>query len=41
VYPGDLPALVTALMAGAFTVVWFLMPFLYRQERTPPPDEES
>jgi MFS family permease len=40
VYPGDLPALVTALLAGAFAVVWFLMPFLYRRERTPVPDDD-
>jgi hypothetical protein len=39
VYPGDLPAIVTAVLVGAFGAVWFLLPFLYRQEPTPPPDD--
>lgn len=39
VYPGDLPKTVTGLLALAFAVVWFVMPFLYRPEPTPPPDE--
>jgi hypothetical protein len=37
VYPGDLPALVAALLIGAFALVWFVLPFLYRSEPTPPP----
>jgi MFS family permease len=39
VYPGDLPKIVTGLLVLAFALVWFVMPFLYRQEPTPPPDE--
>ena len=39
VYPGDLPAVVASLLIGAFAVVWFLMPLLFGQEPTPPPDE--
>jgi hypothetical protein len=38
VYPGDLPAVVAAVMVGAFAVVWFLLPFLYRKEATPSAD---
>jgi MFS family permease len=37
-YPGDLAKVVTAAMVSAFAVVWFVLPFLYRPERTPPAD---
>jgi len=36
VYPGALPAVVAAVLIGAFAAVWFVMPFFYRQESTPP-----
>jgi predicted neutral ceramidase superfamily lipid hydrolase len=37
-YSGTVPAVVAACLAGAFFVVWFVVPFAYRRERTPPPD---
>ena len=37
VYPGTLPRVVAGVLAGAFVVVWFLVPLLYRRERTPEP----
>ena len=37
VYPGTLPRVVAGGLAGAFVVVWFLVPLLYRRERTPSP----
>jgi hypothetical protein len=36
-YPGTLPRTVAAVLAGAFILVWFALPFLYRREPTPPP----
>ncbi len=35
IYPGTLPKTVAAVLAGAFAIVWFVMPFLYRREPTP------
>jgi len=37
VYPGTLPRVVAGVLAGAFVVVWFLVPLFYRRERTPEP----
>jgi Family of unknown function (DUF6328) len=37
VYPGTPPRVVAGVLAGAFVVVWFLVPLLYRRERTPEP----
>jgi hypothetical protein len=36
-YPGTLPRTVAAVLAGAFVLVWFVLPFLYRREPTPAP----
>ncbi|MGH9213231.1 MAG: DUF6328 family protein [Acidimicrobiales bacterium] len=36
-YEGNLPAVVAACLAGGFAVVWFLVPFVFREQRTPPP----
>jgi Family of unknown function (DUF6328) len=41
VYPGALPRIVAAVLAGVFAVVWFVLPVFYRPEKTPqarPPD---
>jgi hypothetical protein len=36
VYPGgSLPEIVAAALAGAFVLVWFVVPLLYRREGTP------
>jgi hypothetical protein len=35
-YPGTLPPVVAAVLAGAFAVVWFVVPRFYRPARTPP-----
>jgi hypothetical protein len=40
VYPGDLPAIVAAVLAGTFGVVWFLLPLLYRQEEQTPEHDD-
>jgi predicted neutral ceramidase superfamily lipid hydrolase len=43
-YEGTVPAVVAGCLAGAFLIVWFLAPFAYRPERTPPPsppDEQA
>jgi Family of unknown function (DUF6328) len=37
VYPGTLPRVVAGSLAGAFVLVWFVVPLLYRRERTPEP----
>ena len=37
IYAGRLPAITAACLAGAFALVWFVMPFVYRGRRTPPP----
>jgi hypothetical protein len=37
VYPGTLPRVVAGGLAGAFVLAWFLVPLLYRRERTPAP----
>jgi hypothetical protein len=37
IYPGTLPRVVAGGLAGAFVLVWFLVPLLYRRERTPEP----
>jgi hypothetical protein len=42
IYPGALPRLVAGVLAGAFVLAWFVVPLLYRPERTPeahPPDD--
>jgi len=41
IYPGTLPGVVAGVMAGAFVVTWFLVPFLYRQGRTPEAGERD
>jgi len=41
IYPGTTPKVVTGVLAGAFIVVWFVLPLFYRRVRTPearPPD---
>jgi hypothetical protein len=38
-YGGTVPGIVAGSLAGAFVAVWFVIPLVYRQERTPPPDE--
>lgn len=35
IYPGTLPRVVAASMAGAFVVGWFLVPLLYGRSTTP------
>ena len=35
VYPGALPRIVTAVLAGLFAVVWFVLPVFYRPATTP------
>jgi membrane protein implicated in regulation of membrane protease activity len=37
IYPGTLPRVVAGSLAGAFVVAWFVVPLLYRRERTPEP----
>ena len=42
IYPGTVPGVVAGVMAGAFVLAWFVVPLLYRRERTPeasPPDD--
>jgi Family of unknown function (DUF6328) len=42
IYPGALPRVVASVLAGAFVLAWFVVPLLYRPERTPearPPDD--
>ncbi len=39
-YAGRLPAITAACLAGAFAAAWFVLPFVYRERRTPPPDEQ-
>jgi hypothetical protein len=34
-YPGTLPRVVAGVLAGAFVLIWFVLPFLYRPDRTP------
>ena len=48
IYPGTLPRVVAASMAGAFVLLWFVVPLLYgrsttpeREEHRPAPDERS
>jgi hypothetical protein len=36
-YAGTVPALVAAVLAGAFALTWFVLPLVYRSERTPEP----
>jgi hypothetical protein len=36
IYPDTLPRVVAGVLAGAFVLVWFVVPFFYRRERTPP-----
>jgi hypothetical protein len=35
VYPGDLPAYLTAFLAGAFALIWFVLPFVFQRRSTP------
>ncbi len=37
IYPGTAPRTVAAVLAGAFLVVWFVLPFLFRSTPTPAP----
>jgi Family of unknown function (DUF6328) len=37
IYPGTAPRIVTAVLAGSFAIVWFVLPAFYRPERTPKP----
>ncbi len=37
IYPGTIPRIVTAVLAGTFVVVWFVLPVFYRPARTPEP----
>jgi peptidoglycan biosynthesis protein MviN/MurJ (putative lipid II flippase) len=37
IYPGTVPRIVAGVLAGAFVVVWFVVPVFYRQKRTPEP----
>jgi hypothetical protein len=37
IYPGTLPRVVAGVLAGAFVVVWFVVPLFYGRERTPEP----
>ena len=37
IYPGTAPRIVTAVLAGSFAIVWFVLPVFYRPERTPKP----
>jgi MFS family permease len=38
IYPGTVPRVVGAVLAGAFVMVWFVMPIFFRQAKTPEPD---
>ena len=38
IYPGSAPRTVAAVLAGAFVLVWFVLPFLYRSAATPARD---
>jgi hypothetical protein len=35
IYPGTAPRVVAGALAGAFVLVWFVLPLFYRRERTP------
>jgi Family of unknown function (DUF6328) len=37
IYPGTLPRVVAAVLGGAFVIAWFVVPLLFRRERTPAP----
>jgi hypothetical protein len=37
IYPGTIPRIVTAVLAGTFGVVWFVLPIFYRRVKTPEP----
>ncbi|HET6685880.1 MAG TPA: DUF6328 family protein [Jiangellaceae bacterium] len=37
IYPGTIPRIVTSVLAGAFAVVWFVLPIFYRRRKTPEP----
>jgi Family of unknown function (DUF6328) len=37
IYPGTLPRVAAAVMAGGFVIIWFVLPLLFRRERTPAP----
>jgi len=37
IYPGTLPRVVAAVMAGAFALAWFVVPLVYERHRTPAP----
>jgi hypothetical protein len=39
IYPGAAPRTVAAALAGAFVLVWFVLPLLYRPAPTPAPGE--
>ena len=43
IYPGTLPRVVAASLAGAFVVGWLIVPLLYRRSATPerPPAQET
>jgi Family of unknown function (DUF6328) len=36
-YPGTAPRIVTAVLAGVFIIVWFVLPAFYRTAKTPEP----
>jgi hypothetical protein len=41
IYPGTIPRVVAAVLAGSFAIVWFVLPVFYRPAKTPesnPPD---
>jgi hypothetical protein len=37
IYPGTMPGIVAAVLAGTFMVVWFVLPLFYRRVKTPEP----
>jgi hypothetical protein len=37
IYPGTVAGVVASVLAGAFVIVWFVVPHFYRRERTPEP----
>ena len=41
IYAGRLPAITAACLAGTFAVLWFVVPYLYRERRTPPPPTDG
>lgn len=41
IYPGAAPRTVAAALAGAFVLVWFVMPLLFRPARTPSSDGQQ